>query len=140
MNYFNQSLFSLRNFVLKEDLIGTLAKLIRPSCSMGGSIRLILEANKSLKVFCNFWSSEFNLLLDSTFSAISNAKSFISLGELSISSIPFSSKIFVSIGLISYSLYLWHYPIFAFGRTINNDPSIITKITWIILAFILSKL
>ena len=27
-----------------------------------------------------------------------------------------SSKIFVWIGLISYSLYLWHYPIFAFGR------------------------
>ena len=27
-----------------------------------------------------------------------------------------SSKIFVGIGLISYSLYLWHYPIFAFLR------------------------
>ena len=27
-----------------------------------------------------------------------------------------SSKIFVYIGLISYSLYLWHYPIFSFAR------------------------
>ena len=27
-----------------------------------------------------------------------------------------STKLFVSIGLMSYSLYLWHYPIFAFDR------------------------
>ena len=27
-----------------------------------------------------------------------------------------SSKIFVAVGLISYSLYLWHYPILAFDK------------------------
>ena len=30
-----------------------------------------------------------------------------------------STRLFVGIGLISYSLYIWHYPIFAFGRIIQ---------------------
>ncbi|MDH5424456.1 MAG: acyltransferase [Gammaproteobacteria bacterium] len=49
-----------------------------------------------------------------------------------------SSKIFVATGLISYSLYLWHYPIFAFGRIINATPSAYEKSGWILLAFVLS--
>ena len=32
-----------------------------------------------------------------------------------------SSKLFVWVGLISYSLYLWHYPFFAFSRIIDFD-------------------
>ncbi len=40
-----------------------------------------------------------------------------------------STKLFVGIGLISYSLYLWHYPIFAFTKqTFFFDGSITKKL------------
>jgi len=52
-----------------------------------------------------------------------------------------STKLFVGIGLISYSLYLWHYPIFAFIR-INGiiSGSIISRLILITLIFFLSIL
>ena len=46
-----------------------------------------------------------------------------------------SSKLFVSIGLISYSLYLWHYPVFAFFRYSLASGSMIKKI--LIMLFII---
>ncbi len=46
-----------------------------------------------------------------------------------------STTPFVAIGLISYSLYLWHYPVFAFGRIYDPNPSLATKALWIVLSF-----
>lgn len=46
-----------------------------------------------------------------------------------------ANKLFVNIGLISYSLYLWHYPIFAFGRVMDSSPSTSSKLGWILLTF-----
>jgi peptidoglycan/LPS O-acetylase OafA/YrhL len=43
-----------------------------------------------------------------------------------------SSKGFVAIGLISYALYLWHYPIFAFSRMANLAPSN-SLLVWVVL-------
>ena len=49
-----------------------------------------------------------------------------------------SSKLFVGIGLISYSLYIWHYPIFAFGYIKNESPSMYDKGGWIALTFLMA--
>ena len=47
------------------------------------------------------------------------------------------SKPFVWVGLISYSAYLWHFPIFAFAR-MEKTPTNYDKLEWISLTAILS--
>jgi len=51
-----------------------------------------------------------------------------------------STKLFVGIGLISYSLYLWHFLIFAFARIGDGSPSGYDKVEHIALSFALAGL
>jgi peptidoglycan/LPS O-acetylase OafA/YrhL len=48
------------------------------------------------------------------------------------------SKPFVLVGLISYSAYLWHFPIFAFSRIASKGPSDYDKFEWIVLTLVLA--
>ncbi|MDR1086039.1 MAG: acyltransferase [Deltaproteobacteria bacterium] len=66
----------------------------------------------------------------------------ISLGKKSfINSIFFSNKLIVNIGLISYPMYLWHWPLYSCFIIKNNGIlSIYNKIILIILTIILSFL
>jgi peptidoglycan/LPS O-acetylase OafA/YrhL len=51
-----------------------------------------------------------------------------------------SSRAMIGIGLISYALYLWHFPIFAFGRRLEAAPELTDKAIWTALAVGLSVL
>ena len=49
-----------------------------------------------------------------------------------------SNKYLLFIGVISYSLYLWHFPVLAFARVIEFDHSIYNKFILLFLIFLLS--
>ncbi len=52
-----------------------------------------------------------------------------------------SSKPFVWVGLISYPLYLWHWPLLSFARIINSQiPSVLARVCIIILSVLLARL
>ena len=51
-----------------------------------------------------------------------------------------SSRPLVAIGLISYSLYLWHYPIYAFGRLLRPEVGPLDYAVWLALSFGLAVL
>lgn len=51
-----------------------------------------------------------------------------------------SHKSFVAIGLISYSLYLWHWPIFSFIQYLGLELSGLLRVSALILSFVLAYL
>ena len=67
------------------------------------------------------------------------AMCLIQSGPLAIANRVLSSRILVNIGLISYPLYLYHWPLLAFHRLLyGQSPSTITGISIITISFLLS--
>lgn len=52
----------------------------------------------------------------------------------------FNTKLLIGLGLISYSAYLWHFPIYAFARISGNFDYNYEKIIWTVLVVFLSIL
>lgn len=52
----------------------------------------------------------------------------------------FSSKVVVYIGLISYSLYLWHWPLISYANYLSIDKTISVKLIILVSTFVLSLL
>ena len=79
-----------------------------------------------------------NPLTNTTIEQRSSRDSMLLKEALEFSYKILSNRISVAIGLISYSLYLWHFPVFAFARIKDNTPSQYDKFEWIILTIVLS--
>lgn len=56
-----------------------------------------------------------------------------------VARVVLAQRALVQIGLISYPLYLWHWPILAFARNLQfNEPTSLEKIAYIAIAFALA--
>jgi len=91
-----------------------------------------------------FWKIDKNLIFPGEWALVpvigtvfllgAGAKGFINRTIL-------SNKLVVWIGLISFPLYLWHWPLLSFARIVEGEePSIRIRITAVILAFLLASL
>ncbi len=65
---------------------------------------------------------------------------FILAGGSTLAGKLLSAKTMVGVGLISYSLYLWHWPLVVYAREINVDLSLTWKLSLLVASFVMGFL
>ncbi|MDB9795834.1 acyltransferase [Pelagibacteraceae bacterium] len=92
-------------------------------------------------IFSSFFLFNNNTLHPSIFTSFTILGTFLIIffyNESSYVKKILSNKIMVGSGLISYSLYLWHFPIFAFQKIKSQNVSDFDKVEAILLAIFIS--
>jgi len=123
-----------------------------------GGILAYIHAYKSKYAFCfsNLKSVVGFLMLAAGFLYIDRGLSFpgywvllpvfgaffiISAGDNAVlNKMLLSNRIMVNFGLISYPLYLWHWPLLSYSRIVYDQPSVELRFGLVIISFILAYL
>lgn len=103
----------------RGDMDAVKAGWLRSSCSIAGAMLLVAAVVwVKEKSFPGFWA------LIPTIGAVL----IIAAGKDAwLNRVFLSSRILVWIGLISYPLYLWHWPLLSYARIIQGEPTTMTR-------------
>jgi peptidoglycan/LPS O-acetylase OafA/YrhL len=128
-----------------ELLVGSLAAIyMKDRVKINNKLNEAISAVSFIGIFLSllFWQHSFSHPgIDTLFPVLCTVLLIVFTCKDSLTYRLLSNKIFVFIGTISYSLYLWHQPVFVFFRVNNLDkPSLVLMSLAIVLTGILSFL
>jgi peptidoglycan/LPS O-acetylase OafA/YrhL/transcriptional regulator NrdR family protein len=126
-----------------EIALGSLIAIINVEFKFERKASFLINSNLGLILilFSFFYYNDnfFHPQIDTSLAVIGTSLIIYSNFKSSVAYKILTSKILVFIGLISYSLYLWHYSIFSIARYISPDEmSFQNKILLIVITFIMS--
>jgi peptidoglycan/LPS O-acetylase OafA/YrhL len=126
-----------------EIALGSLIAIINVEFKFERKDSFLINSNLGLILilFSFFYYNDnfFHPQIDTSLAVIGTSLIIYSNFKSSVAYKILTSKILVFIGLISYSLYLWHYSIFSIARYISPDEmSFQNKILLIVITFIIS--
>ena len=139
--YASFNFYSLLSRYWEISLGGILAIIKMNHVTKNINYKFLPEIGLIFIVFSFFYydDSYFHPQLKTSLAVIGTSVIIFFNNESSLTYKFLSRKPIVKVGLISYSLYLWHYPIFSLARSLSIDEiTFIIKIILIIIIFIIS--